>query len=136
MLDQLPEPVNYRWPWDFIVPIETWKDWLRLIKQLEKGETKVEQKQREGELKALRKIRDMLEEGRIGRALVLINREIQEKALLPPAHLPDEQGQAETTYDRTPATQREAEERATAEREARGTFVSQPYPEKEAGNES
>ena len=41
----------------------------------------MEQNQREKDLKALRKIRDVLEEGKIGRALVLINREIQSKAL-------------------------------------------------------
>ena len=72
MLDELP--VRYHWAWDFQVDPKAWP-------QLRKGEQQMDQKQREHDLKALRKIRDVIEEGRIGRALVLINREIQDKAL-------------------------------------------------------
>ena len=41
----------------------------------------MDKQQRESDLKVLRKIREVLEEGRIGRALILVNREIQAKAM-------------------------------------------------------
>ena len=85
----------------------------------------MDQTQRESDLKALRKMRDVLEEGYIGRALVLVNRAIQAKAII----LSDAQLRARISREETAeqkvdpyaktgapriASEKEAEERWTA----------------------
>ena len=96
MLDQLP--VRYHWAWMFQVTQQE-------LMTLRKGETVMDQKQREKELKGLRKLREAVEEGQIGKALVLVTRIIQEKSLPEAAtHLTDAEAAEKSPYYRTPAS--------------------------------
>ena len=80
MLDELP--VRYYWSWEVCVTPKNIEEWRQLYTDFMKGEQRLmDQEQRESDLKALRKIREVIEEGRIGKALVLINRVIQDKAM-------------------------------------------------------
>ena len=83
----------------------------------------MDQKQKEKELKALRKLREAVEEGQIGKALVLVTRIIQEKALADPTHLTD--GKAMAAYDKRFPPNREIRE-GDKEREEKNPYAKTP----------